>query len=526
MHDAIIIGSGPSGVAAAYKLQDRKILLIDVGQTSKQPDGLTENFFDIRKKAELYFDSLIGTNFESLDNIDKKYLSPKIKAPFQRYVIDGGNRFGSIGSETFRGFMSYAQGGLANAWGAQLYRFNDYDLKEFPISASDLEPYYDELTKLIGICGQDDDLTPFYGSTKGLLPPLQLCTLGADLFKKYTKQKKYFHQKKIYIGRPRLGILSIDYCNRKKCDYSNLDFFQPQLPYLYTPSVTLHELIAQKKLNYKPGYLVENYKELNGKVIVEAKNIDTGRKEVFESKKLILAAGTFGTAKIVLNSNEDFQAKLPLMDNALSYIPFLNFFRMGSRQEKCSLYTQLNLCYTGNLCDELVMGTFYAITGILHSDILFDMPLAVKSNIIVSRYALPAIIVLNLWYPAKKRETNYVELSRSGNLHINYKPEVIGDVERYLIRQFIKIGYFSTPFLCKYPMPGNGFHYAGTIPMRLKPTGKYETDSYGLLYGSKRVHVVDGSNFPSLPAKNLSFTIMANAMRIAENIKKELAEDA
>jgi len=154
------------------------------------------------------------------------------------------------------------------------------------------------------------------------------------------------------------------------------------------------------------------------------------------------------------------------------------------------------------------------------------MPLAVKSNIIVSRYALPAIIVLNLWYPAKKRETNYVELSRSGNLHINYKPEVIGDVERYLIRQFIKIGYFSTPFLCKYPMPGNGFHYAGTIPMRLKPTGKYETDSYGLLYGSKRVHVVDGSNFPSLPAKNLSFTIMANAMRIADNIKKELAEDA
>ena len=522
MYDAIIVGSGPSGVSAAHMLQGKNILLLDVGNTPSKKCDLKENFYDIRKKAETHFNDLIGENYESLNNIDKKYLMPKIKAPSQRYIIADSDRFGSLNSDTFSGLISYAQGGLANAWGAQFYRFNDHDLKEFPINASDLEPYYDKLTKLIGICGRDDDLTPFYGSTKDILPPLDLNYLGNDLLNKYARNKGYFHRNKIYVGMPRLGVLSKNYLNRKKCNYDNLEFFQPNLQYIYTPSITLRELILQKKLDYKPRYLVIRYKELNDKVIIEAKNIDTNQLDIFKAKKVILAAGTFGTTKIVLNSNEDFQTKLSIMENLLSYIPFINLFKIGSKQEKCSFYTQINLCYTGNLYDDLIMGTFYAITGILHSDILFDMPLSVKSNIIVSKYIIPATFVLHLWYPAKLKATNYVTLNKSGNLHITYRDRVIGNIEKYLIKSFRKIGYLSSPSWCKYPSPGNSFHYAGTLPMKMKPISKYETDLYGRLYQTQHIHVVDGSIFPYLPAKNLSFTIMANAMRIADHIKEEL----
>jgi choline dehydrogenase-like flavoprotein len=33
--------------------------------------------------------------------------------------------------------------------------------------------------------------------------------------------------------------------------------------------------------------------------------------------------------------------------------------------------------------------------------------------------------------------------------------------------------------------------------------------------GFRGLHVVDGASFPWLPAKNLTFTLMANAVRIA-----------
>jgi choline dehydrogenase-like flavoprotein len=51
---------------------------------------------------------------------------------------------------------------------------------------------------------------------------------------------------------------------------------------------------------------------------------------------------------------------------------------------------------------------------------------------------------------------------------------------------------------------------------------RYETDAQGRLFGYQRVYVVDGACFSGLPAKNLTFTIMANAMRIATRLGGEL----
>ena len=54
--------------------------------------------------------------------------------------------------------------------------------------------------------------------------------------------------------------------------------------------------------------------------------------------------------------------------------------------------------------------------------------------------------------------------------------------------------------------------------MKSKPK-KFQCNKWGKLIGYKNVYIVDASNFTKLPAKNLTYTIMANAMRIASNIK-------
>ena len=88
-----------------------------------------------------------------------------------------------------------------------------------------------------------------------------------------------------------------------------------------------------------------------------------------------------------------------------------------------------------------------------------------------------------------------------------------------MLRAYRALGAISHPGFIQESPVGWGFHFAGTLPMRRSP-GKFETDMFGRLWNSKRIHVIDGSILPSLPAKNLTLTIMANAARIAANAVK------
>ena len=50
--------------------------------------------------------------------------------------------------------------------------------------------------------------------------------------------------------------------------------------------------------------------------------------------------------------------------------------------------------------------------------------------------------------------------------------------------------------------------------MRLNLKERLETDILGRLYGHKRIHIVDGSIMPSIPATTIALLQMANADRI------------
>ena len=129
-----------------------------------------------------------------------------------RFIVEEAERLSPVASATFDAVMSFAAGGLGNAWGAGLYRCNDSDLAGFPIGASDLEPFYDALTEKIGLSGADDDLGRFFGSARGLLPPLRLDANGARLLRRYRRRREKLNRAGLYVGRPRLadgaGILN------------------------------------------------------------------------------------------------------------------------------------------------------------------------------------------------------------------------------------------------------------------------------------------------------------------------------
>nr|WP_256368474.1 GMC oxidoreductase [Ruegeria sp. HKCCC2117] len=60
---------------------------------------------------------------------------------------------------------------------------------------------------------------------------------------------------------------------------------------------------------------------------------------------------------------------------------------------------------------------------------------------------------------------------------------------------------------------GSSFHVGGSVPMAETPhTG--QSDILGRPKGLARVHLVDASSLPSIPATTITFSVMANAHRI------------
>jgi len=82
-----------------------------------------------------------------------------------------------------------------------------------------------------------------------------------------------------------------------------------------------------------------------------------------------------------------------------------------------------------------------------------------------------------------------------------------------LLRHAWHLGAVPVPPMLKVAEPGRSFHSGGSFPMSHQPKG-FQTDLLGRLPGWQRVHAIDATIFPSIPATTITLSVMANAHRI------------
>ena len=330
-----------------------------------------------------------------------------------------------------------------------LYRYNEEDLAGFPIASRDLEPYYDAITEKVGISGTDDDLTRFFGSTRGLQSPLRLDANGAKFLRRYERRRHKLNHEGFFAGRPRLAILTQahDWCVPYR--YEALEFFRPNEPAVYSPAFTLKELIRRGEIAYQPSLLVERYvEERDGTIMVSARDCTGGEPRMFRARRLILAAGALNTAKIVLRSNEDYETRLPVLDNNVAYLPLVDPLRMGAGLEREFFPgAMLNAIYAPEDYPSAIQLTLYGMAGTLRSDFLFDFPLSLHGNLAAGKYLTPAMLVAQLFYPDRPVPTNYLRLNAQGELDPELREQEVGRGRAPFGENFRRLGYWSAlPF--------------------------------------------------------------------------------
>jgi choline dehydrogenase-like flavoprotein len=185
--------------------------------------------------------------------------------------------------------------------------------------------------------------------------------------------------------------------------------------------------------------------------------------------------------------------------------------------------TQLNLIWESEAFACRAQGSILELTSPMRAEFFGRFPLSARGNLGLVRDMLPAMLLMQLFFPGSAQAPARLSLKEDGTLRIEGHPNAV-EIKKLgeLLAALRPLGLWTLPMLIQKPVTGHAIHYAGTLPMAESP-GRYQCDPTGKLAGTQRVYIADSTCFSSLPAKNMSFGMMANAMRIATDAARSMS---
>ena len=302
--------------------------------------------------------------------------------------------------------------------------------------------------------------------------------------------------------------------------------------YIYNSCDTLKQLQAEPNFSYQPGVIVQAVRETSQGVHISGCEYLTRQSRNWECQRVFLAAGAIPTSRILLRSLEAYGETVWLKDSQYFLIPFLLLKRTPAvRKEWLHALSQVFLeifdeadndrtahvqMYSNNdLINEAVerpFGLFRpALDPLVHK--LQDR-LVVAQGFLHSDFSSRISVCL-------KNDAN------TGNERMELEPELNpvarAEVRRIvfkLLKQCRRLGAIPLIPMLELGEPGRSFHSGGSFPMVREPRG-FQTDLLGRPPGWRRVHAVDSTVFPSIPATTITLSVMANAHRIASEAATE-----
>lgn len=534
--DVIVVGSGASAVHAAQGLIDagHAVTMLDVGIEDSVYDPLIPDapFSVMRRTDRVQHRYLLGDNFEGIP-LDVLGTGPQLTPPRQYVMRDAAHLTPRVAS-TFSPIESLALGGLGGAWGAVSFPYLDSELERSGLVPVVLRPHYDIVARRVGISGpEEDDLSPFHGTLAALQPPMELDHNASTILAQYRRRRARSHQDGIYLGRPLRAVLTQPLDGRRPHAYHDMDFWSNKGGSVYRPALTLHALKQSEQFTYERPYLVESFSESgSGTVTVRARSLSTQRYEQFVARRVILAAGSLGTTRIVLRSFRQYDIRVPLTCNAHAYVPCLHPRGLGtSPTEPRQSLAQLSMIYdpTGTR-EHLVQAQLYSYRSLLLFRLLKEFPLAYREGLRIMRALSPSMVIWLILHEDEQDEGRYCVLRRGEDRdHLETAYHMSEDRERrqradehVMIRWFRKLGCW--PLKTVYPGHGSSIHYGSQLPFS-REDRPLTTAPSGRLHGTRHVYVGDGAALTYLPAKGLTLTLMANGNRIAANVSQSLMDE-
>ena len=522
-----VIGSGPAGVACAKALLARgaTVLMLDAGlelepdraQIVRQCAAMKPEAWSAAQRAALTGGMAAdakGVPLKLVFGSDFPYRETAEKIPWRNH---------GTGLKP-----SLALGGLSNTWGAAMLPYRDTDIAGWPVGSAELAPHYRAVTEFTGLAAQRDDLEeifPLHCKQPGELKPSRQASL---LLGHLNKHRAALRGRGWHFGRARIAVRAADNAGGIGCVHCGFCMYGCPYGCIYNAADTVRELRAEKNFTCQHDVIVTSVHENAEKVFIAGFHRETRATLAFEADRVYLAAGVIPTAQILLRSQNAYDQPLILRDSQYFLFPLLLARRTRDVQVE-ALYTLSQLFIElrrPDLSRHSVHLQLYT-----YSDIIGQ---AMRKTLGPLKFFAPQLeermVIVQGYLHSDESPTMAMTLKRDGEkdfLQLDAQPNsatrpAVKKVLRELLSQTWRLGGVVVPPMLQLAEPGRGFHCGGSLPMRASP-GEFESDTLGRPHGWSRVHAVDASVLPAVPATTITFSVMANAHRIGwESVVKNL----
>lgn len=520
-----VVGSGPAGVSCAMALIKKglPVTMLDAGIELEPERQQVLQRLASRRREEWDADALHmikGRTSASISGIPIKYVYGS-DFPYREADL-----FIPIESKKAVASPSLAKGGFSNAWGATCLPYLAADIADWPISVSELAPHYEAVLSFMSLSATRDNLEAAFPLYSTRYRPLRPGRQAAALLQDLHARQSALNAAGILFGQSRLAVRAEADDDGPGCVYCGLCMYGCPYGLIYNSATTLAQLQRESNFRYVKDVVVQKVTEEKGQVRIFAMSRLNRENLVFEGTRAYLACGVWSTTKILLESLEAYDRPVLMKDSQYFLFPLLRYRKAPDVQHE-DLYTlaQAFLDITdpqldGNtvhleLCtyNDLYLRAIRGILGPTYPLLRFPVAEFLGRLLIVQGFLhshVSATISVRL---LQGKDGSPARLA----LEVNPNPRTGRVIQGVLAKLFANRRYLKAvplPVPLHIAEPGRSFHSGGTFPMRSAP-GEYESDPLGRPHGFERVHVVDATTFPSIPATTITLSIMANAHRIA-----------
>jgi len=520
-----VIGSGPAAVACAYALvkQGYHVTILDAAT-------------DLEPERKQVVQSLAPLDYEAWDDAALGMLREGAGAtasgvPLKRiygsdFPYRGAAEHLALERDHVTGFASLAKGGLSNVWGSAVMPFRPSDLGDWPMAVKrSLPSAYSGVFEFLPLAATEDDLAgafPLYAKRLHSFAP---SPQAVELLERMDRHREKLRERGITFGRSRLAVQAEEEQHHLGCIYCGMCMYGCPRDLIYRSAQTLDTLIRTGQVTYIPDVIVDQVREDDTTVYIRAHDRLGRGTGLLEAERVFVASGAINTAKLMLQSLRLDGATLTMRDSQYFLLPVaalkghagITRVRLHTlaqifieiEDQRLSQYPIHLQLYTYN---DLYANAMRSVAGPTYP--LISAP----ANVLLGR-----LMVIQGYLHSTASSTASITLS-GGKLILrrNENPAAARNIKAIagaLRRNRSSLGFVPITPMLNIGDLGQGAHIGGTFPMRDEP-GPLESDIWGRPHGARRIHLVDSSVLPSIPATTITLSIMANAYRIGSEAMK------
>jgi len=512
--ERLIVGTGPAAVASAMALRKRSV-----------PFEVLDVAYDLEPERLETIERLAKLDPDAWSPADRDFLFPPPVASASG--VEKRLAFGSdfpyrmpgatkLSNELCKIEMSHGFGGFGNVWGAAVLPYAASDTTDWPVRRSDLEESFSEICRFVPISGEIDGLEerfPYYGCEIGQLPrTLQSNFLLGELRRK----ERSLAADGIVFGRARLAVDStggLTSCRRcghclEGCVYGSI--FNPR---------TLWRQLESEGVCIHRGYCALEYREEGRQVFLRCRDVKTGMERIFPTKRLLLGLGAVASTRLVARSLKLYGQAIRLLDSQYFFFPWLSYKTHQASLNEFTLAEVFVEILNKRISSHYVHFQVYGLNQIFRDVIKGMLPPLLRWPSLM-RQIENRFFLFQGFLPSQQCGHLLMTLTRSmddDDIRIvgvpNKEAITAARRARAMIQRRLAGAGIVPPGAPKMVPLGRSFHVGGSFPMGVSDR-VYSSDCLGRPAGSSRVHLLDASAFPSIPATTITFTIMANADRV------------